>query len=39
MAIDPYEEWLSIPAERRPPNYDDLLGLNAFGSSAENRHV
>jgi hypothetical protein len=25
--FDPYSEWLSIPADRRPPDYYQLLGL------------
>ena len=27
MAFDPYETWLGIPADVRPPTYYDLLGL------------
>ncbi len=27
MDFDPYETWLSIPADRRPPTHYDLLGL------------
>ena len=35
MAVDAYQEWLGIPADRRPPTYYDLLGLNAFESDPE----
>ncbi len=27
MDFDPYETWLGIPADRRPPTYYELLGL------------
>jgi hypothetical protein len=27
MSFDPYETWLGIPADRRPPTYYNLLGL------------
>ncbi len=32
MTFDPYSTWLSIPPDRRPPSYYDLLGLNVFES-------
>lgn len=35
MAFDPYESWLGIPADRRPPTHYDLLGLSLFESEAE----
>jgi hypothetical protein len=35
MAFDPYECWLGIPADRRPPTHYDLLGLAPFESDAE----
>ena len=28
MDFDPYETWLGIPADRRPPTHYDLLGLS-----------
>jgi curved DNA-binding protein CbpA len=33
--FDPYAEWLSIPEDRRPPNYYDLLGLEVFEEEAD----
>ena len=32
MDFDPYETWLGIPADRRPPTYYDLLGLAPYES-------
>jgi soluble cytochrome b562 len=32
MDFDPYETWLGIPADRRPPTYYDLLGLPPYES-------
>jgi curved DNA-binding protein CbpA len=32
MAFDPYETWLGIPADLRPPTYYDLLGLASHES-------
>ena len=32
MAFDPYETWLGIPTELRPPTYYDLLGLASHES-------
>lgn len=32
MPFDPYEAWLGIPADRRPPTHYDLLGLEMFES-------
>ncbi len=32
MSLDPYETWLGIPADRRPPTHYDLLGLAPFES-------
>jgi curved DNA-binding protein CbpA len=32
MAFDPYETWLNIQDDRRPPNNYDLLGLPLFES-------
>ncbi len=32
MDFDPYETWLGIPADRRPPTYYDLLGLVLYES-------
>jgi curved DNA-binding protein CbpA len=32
MAFDPYETWLGIPADIRPPTYYDLLGLASHES-------
>lgn len=29
MTFDPYQQWLQIPHDRRPPTYYDLLGLPA----------
>lgn len=34
MEFDPYSQWLEIPADRRPPTFYDLLGLEAFESDA-----
>lgn len=31
-SFDPYLEWLQVPANRRPPNHYDLLGLPDFES-------
>ncbi len=36
MAFDPYEEWLQIPDNRRPPGPFDLLGLSP-GETDERR--
>jgi hypothetical protein len=33
--FDPYAAWLSIPLNRRPPNYYDLLGLRVFEDDAD----
>jgi hypothetical protein len=35
MDFDPYETWLGIPADRRPPTYYDLLGLASDESNPE----
>jgi WD40 repeat protein len=35
MAFDPYDCWLGIPADRRPPTHYDLLGLAPFESDPE----
>ena len=32
MAFDPYESWLGIPPDRRPPTHYDLLGLAPYES-------
>ena len=32
MSFDPYETWLGIPADRRPPTHYDLLGLTPYES-------
>jgi curved DNA-binding protein CbpA len=32
MSFDPYESWLGIPADRRPPTQYDLLGLTPYES-------
>jgi hypothetical protein len=32
MSFDPYESWLGIPADRRPPTHYDLLGLTPYES-------
>ena len=32
MSFDPYETWLGIPADCRPPTYYDLLGLSLYES-------
>jgi curved DNA-binding protein CbpA len=32
MGFDPYESWLGIPADLRPPTYYQLLGLEPFES-------
>ena len=32
MDFDPYDAWLGIPADRRPPTYYDLLGLAPYES-------
>ena len=37
MDFDPYETWLGIPADRRPPTYYDLLGLAARTSPTRRR--
>ena len=31
--MDPYYEWLGIPAEEQPPNHYRLLGINVFESN------
>ncbi len=33
MDFDPYETWLGIPADRRPPTHYDLLGLAPYESN------
>ncbi len=32
MKFDPYETWLGIPADHRPPTHYDLLGLAPYES-------
>ena|SRR5271157_2582711 len=32
MGFDPYETWLGIPPDRRPPTHYDLLGLAPYES-------
>lgn len=36
--FDAYSAWLKIPAERRPPNHYDLLGLSDFEADASKIH-
>lgn len=35
MEFDAYRDWLQIPADRRPPDFYDLLGLPRFESDAD----
>ncbi len=35
MDFDPYQQWLQIPADRRPPTYYDLLGLEEFADDPQ----
>ncbi len=35
MEFDPYQKWLEIPRDRRPPTYYDLLGLEAFSDDSQ----
>jgi formylglycine-generating enzyme required for sulfatase activity len=39
MTFDPYDQWLNISPQRRPPNHYELLGLPLFENDPDRIHA